>query len=415
MKALVCCLLLSIASLVYASEELIWTPVSLPGLKVVQGGAEDNIGIWFHGDFGWLNSGFQLWVSHDAGRSWMLSLKPPVKQIDERIYESLFYDVYFVNESEGWAVEDAFPHSLFHTKDGGISWEEIQFTITQTSNNHVGTNRLVLARVYFKDSLNGLGVFAMIGETWYPYWLGGLIARTKDGGQNWIEVGRGFTFPHIFGFGDQVQIVDSLSNSTYTSDFGNTFRQVFAPNYNVSNVIWGTPFYGWALVHNYLGNDPPLPYSRHEVLMTNDAGNTWSAPIFSKNFLGHDSGILAICLMSEDVGAVLCYSEPGKEDTSSHLYMTYDKGFTWTSYPAPIPLSSWYSLPIQIRPDPWFILNFNQQRREIWLFPIYLFFSAIETKIAENILYYASIDTTTSVHSSGKLFTTWAWIKKMGK
>jgi hypothetical protein len=149
--------------------------------------------------------------------------------------------------------------------------------------------------------------------------------------------------------------------------------------------------------------------------MTNDAGNTWSAPIFSKNFLGHDSGILAICLMSEDVGAVLCYSEPGKEDTSSHLYMTYDKGFTWTSYPAPIPLSSWYSLPIQIRPDPWFILNFNQQRREIWLFPIYLFFSAIETKIAENILYYASIDTTTSVHSSGKLFTTWAWIKKMGK
>jgi hypothetical protein len=48
----------------------------------------------------------------------------------------------------------------------------------------------------------------------------------------------------------------------------------------------------------------------------------------------------------------------------------------------------------------------NQERKEIWLFPI------IDHFTNDLTIYYASIDIITMVSSSNRQFTTWSHIKK---
>ena len=102
-------LLVMLAPWILSAEELPWTPVPMPGFKMLESWGI-NLDLQFQGDFGWLNTGKQLWITHDAGRSWTLSLTPPESR--------LFYDSYFISALEGWAVANVFPNSLFYTKDG---------------------------------------------------------------------------------------------------------------------------------------------------------------------------------------------------------------------------------------------------------------------------------------------------------
>jgi len=375
MKALVCWLLLNLVPLVFAAEELPWTPVTLLE-PVAIGTASVNLGAWFEGDFGWLNAGQKLWITRDAGRNWSLSLTAPEGRT--------FYDSYFTNEREGWAVAGIFPSFLFHTPDGGTTWQPVEFELTQTSDKPVHPGNLSLVRLYFKDSRQGLGTFVIDS---FPQWGGSVVARTDDGGQHWREVARnGFgSFPQLFGFGNQVWI-DSIY-SFYSPDFGETFQRISKPR-EYFDLFFVSPSYGWSLGPSLLGEG----FRRWDIITTSDGGFTWSPPILSLQ--GPPPGpnmpapYMSACLLAEERGAVLWYSPP--PETSTVLYFTSDGGASWVRYT--VPIVSGYRLVC------------NRERQEFWLIP------NLEGR-GGNLLFVSSSPHLTAVKPSGKLPTLWGTIK----
>lgn len=379
MKVLVCWLLFFIVPLLYAAEELTWTPVNIPGLEI-SGSGENHLGLWFQGDFGWLNSGKQLWITRDAGRNWTLSLTAPEGRT--------FYDIYFINASEGWAVANLFPSFLFHTKDEGRTWKQVEYKLKQTSKKpeHSADNSLI--RIYFKDALNGIGIF-LIDR--FPIRTKSIVARTEDGGWHWTEIARSGPFPQLIGFGDWV-----LVGKSHTPDFGESFQKISTPS--ELKPFFVTPSYGWAVDYYFVGNTIPSPL-RRDVLKTTNGGHTWSEPIFSRTtepeFAG---GIRDLCLFSENVGAIL-WSGSSKLDMPPLLYLTYNGGIEWFSY----------EIPVQFKPlQSDYILSCNRHRHEIWLVPSFVS-QGITT------LFFASVATVTAVQPSSKLLSIWGAMKRIRK
>ncbi len=370
MKALMCWLLLSLVPLVYAIEDLPWTPVEIPGLEIV-GDATQHLGLWFQGDFGWLNAGKGLWITHDAGRSWTLSLTAPEPRT--------FYDSCFINDQEGWVVLDSFPTLLFRTRDGGTTWQPMEVKLIRTSPKPTGD--VYLTYIYFKDSMHGLGTFPVDG---FPYPLAYLLARTDDGGEHWTEIRSGGG--KIIGFGDEVRI----GGASYSPDFGETFQRFSTPS--ELEPFFVTPLYGWAVDYYYVSEVFPMSV-RWDVLKTADGGNTWSV-IFSKI----DGGIWGGCLMSEEVGGFLWY--PSEAGDPPLFYMTYDGGLSWFAYNVPFRHG-------QGVPRYSYEVSCNRERKEVWLAPSF---------VGEQMtLFYASVNTITAVHPSSKLLSTWGAIKKIRK
>jgi photosystem II stability/assembly factor-like uncharacterized protein len=352
MKILIIFLFFIALSSICMSDELIWTPAD------ISAGAFGTLhaGIWFYNDFGWMNGGNNIWITYDAGRNWILSLKAPENRS--------FYDTYFINSIEGWTVAGIFPSFLFHTKDAGRTWESVELGIFPGSPN------TSLIRVYFKDSLNGIGIFQIYG---FPIWGGHIVGRTNDGGKTWISiVESGGAFPQLFGFGNGF-----WAGAFYSSDFGNTLLKLSMPG----EPVFLSSRYGWTVGY------PPNSYNT--ILRTTDGGKTWSEPILIKK---DNSGFLSgYCLISENIGAALWSST--KEDEPSLLYLTHDGGIIWTTYQVPSKKTT-------------YMLFCNQERKEIWLFPI------IDHFTNDLTIYYASIDIITMVSSSNRQFTTWSHIKK---
>ena len=189
MKRLILLLLVSFHTTAYAADSLPWQAVELPGLQVL-GDLSQNLGIWFDGDFGRMNTGTQLWITDDAGRNWRPSLVRPITYP--------IYDSYFIDSQHGWVVgspRDAIPLPLFETQDGGLTWSPVILNeLTQTSDAPEDLEQLILTRVYFKDAQNGLGTF-LIDR--FPYPIGSILARTTDGGRHWTEVGRNSPYPRL--------------------------------------------------------------------------------------------------------------------------------------------------------------------------------------------------------------------------
>ena len=75
-----------------------------------------------------------------------------------------FYDVYFVNLNEGWAIGTN--GNILHTSDGGLNWEPQNSGVTADLND-----------VYFRDALNGW----IVGNA-------GICLSTTNGGQTWNTV-----------------------------------------------------------------------------------------------------------------------------------------------------------------------------------------------------------------------------------
>ena len=329
-------LLLGIASFVHAAEELPWTRLDIPGVEI-SGTGKIHAGLWFEGDFGWWNTGGQLWVTHDAGRSWTLSPSLPQNHT--------FYDSYFVDTLRGWIASAGETTELLHTRDGGITWQPLAMKLTQTSNQPVDPARLFLTRIYFKDAQNGLGIFAI---SKFPYETESILARTEDGGWHWTEIHRSGPFPEITGFGDQIWM-----SKSYTPDFGETFQTISTPNDELLPVFV-TPLYGWIVSYRHVGEGASAPI-RWDVLKTTDGGQMWSDPIFSGMVSsGLFGGIEDLLLLSEDIGMFLG-SSSSKAGIPSLLYLTENGGTLWLSYE--VPTQSDYQL------------SYQPEHHEIWLVP----------------------------------------------
>lgn len=93
----------------------------------------------------------------DAGEQW------EAISLDEA--DGNLRDIHFATDTHGWVVGGN--ESIFHTTDGGQTWEELPWEAEETVNND-------LDAVHFTDESYGWAV----GET---------IIHTEDGGQTWDE------------------------------------------------------------------------------------------------------------------------------------------------------------------------------------------------------------------------------------
>ncbi|MCH8305962.1 MAG: T9SS type A sorting domain-containing protein [Candidatus Marinimicrobia bacterium] len=213
------------------------------------------------------------------------------------------YDVYFVDENNGWIVGDS--SIILHTKNGGEEW------IEQIS----PVDSVIFEKIYFPNAQDGyiVGWEGTIlytkngGETWvrseigldYPIldlsfinadtgWAvgadffgerkNGIILNTKDGGVTWeIQFESDTTKPYSPLFFFAIEFNDSLNGWAFASNFFDNFSSTYLYRTTDGGIEWnitGTEIYAplWEIsVHN-----DTIWGGGAAFASSNDGGENWS-------------------------------------------------------------------------------------------------------------------------------------------
>lgn len=110
--------------------------------------------------------------SDDGGASWT--------EVAANIAANRLNNVDFFDRTHGWATE-LFPGSIFHTTDGGLTWEDqgAGIALASTATGSFNPNAVV--------ALSRTSAIAVGGE-FFGFGSFGLIFRTDDGGRRWARV-----------------------------------------------------------------------------------------------------------------------------------------------------------------------------------------------------------------------------------
>jgi photosystem II stability/assembly factor-like uncharacterized protein len=208
--------------------------------------------------------------------------------------------VYMVNENLvytcGWGSPIGAQPSIFlKSTNGGATWTYL----TQLPENRIYQNVYTLL---FKDENNGLA----FGGGAYE---GTVIARTTDGGTNWIAVpsGMGYTGRGAFAMGDKVWVVG-------TGAVG--FSENFGENWKMITHIAGSNLYSISAVEDLIiatGFDGI-------VVRSTDRGYTWSSNYASVGLICNN--INGTFMLNSSVGFAARSNRLGSKTT--------DGGLTWT-------------------------------------------------------------------------------------
>jgi len=115
--------------------------------------------------------------TNDGGSTWRVQFK------DE---DFILRSISFCDEQNGWAVgEYGF---VYHTTNGGKTWEQ-----------KAGTYELSLETMSMEGGNFLFDVIAIDPKTAWVVGIDGYVARTEDGGKNWIKVVDGIPKRHLFG------------------------------------------------------------------------------------------------------------------------------------------------------------------------------------------------------------------------
>lgn len=329
--------------------KVIQTPVDIRFNSIF---ALDTANIWIAGDNG------TIIYTSDKGETW---------DIQTTGNNSRIYDVHFINENEGWAVEwktDLPPYGTFilKTTDGGENWESSLFRNEDS----------FLYTIYFLDSLNGFAggdpdfVYSDDGgENWYSveiydsvgaylpvykfnfyspqygYAVGGaidiigVIWRTQDFGQTWRPFAIGpdplydiaiFDSLNIYALAGDLERLYEIG-IIRSADAGETWSYDEIERYgNVTGFSFRTPAEAWASL-----------WYDNNILVTKDSGSTWnyyvlqdSVPTFDVIFVDSITGF-----MISDEGRVIVYVP----DKPNNVYNIDDEltgeFYLYQNYPNP--------------------------------------------------------------------------------
>src|SRR5581483_5997800 len=138
---------------------------------------------------GWLVGNYgEVSRTNDGGKTWQKVAKAEeilggAPQSSDFVFA--FTGVTFINDQEGWLIGNnygdstAYVGGLFHTKDGGKTWQRIQLSITGKETAVAGA----LRDVHFTDSTHGV----VSAELQSGANKKAMVLRTADGGQTWQE------------------------------------------------------------------------------------------------------------------------------------------------------------------------------------------------------------------------------------
>jgi photosystem II stability/assembly factor-like uncharacterized protein len=267
---------------------------------------------------GWaVSENSQLWRTTDGGSTWIL-ISNLVSNLDQ-IWGLSPTQIQFIDENEGWVL---YPFFLLHTQDGGNSWEKKEFDSG-------------IVRMQFQGRYTG-----WIGGGTIPYNKPNVIYRTKNGGITWEQIeipntNRGSDdIRDIFFIDEQSGWIANTRGIYHTDDGGMTWqKQILPEQTNVSmlglttgiviesiNFINGEE--GWAAGARVITYDE----SEAVLLHTTDGGRSWQeintgikGRRFSKVFFAdNQNGWL--------VGEIIVFS---LDKDKTNIYRTEDGGKTW--------------------------------------------------------------------------------------
>lgn len=207
------------------------------------------------------------------------------------------YDVFFLNESNGWIAGNA---SIYKTEDGGSIWNSQVSGIVTTTRYY---------DIYFKDDLNGWAVGKQITGT------AGRVQYTNDGGATWQVYLTGGSLPWWsidFANDNQGVIVGQEGQILYTSDGGTNWNYRSSPSGDLG-IIREVEFFDGL-------NGIAVGYSTPSVgfiMKTTDGGNSWTN--IDTNIAG---GLNAVSFKDELIGVAV--------GSSGSIYRTEDGGNSWS-------------------------------------------------------------------------------------
>jgi photosystem II stability/assembly factor-like uncharacterized protein len=249
-----------------------------------------------------------------------------------------FEDVFFVDESQGWAVgsrsylPDVTGQVIFYTADGGSTWEP-QYQ-QNPSLELPAFSVFRLDGVYFVDAQRGWAVgMAEYDENYDTRWA---ILHTEDGGLSWVEQGNELyqnVSPEFFA----VQFLDAQTGWALEAGHYDPDLQeggLFLANTSDGGQNWqwvptglpGALGIGFALVQGGLD----FVDSQHgwgagglgEIIHTSDGGSTWITQTLTCDWPECPLRLFAVDFLDTQQGWI----------AGEGLFHTVDGGITWLPF-----------------------------------------------------------------------------------
>lgn len=259
------------------------------------------------------NSGVQLGLNAiarttDGGQTWSDQFSIPKPDKGDIPPQSLF----FLTTEVGWLVGEV----VYHTSDGGRSWEQLGKTPRGDVNRQrkmriapsiadftpalwfTGIEKGLMARLDGEVYLTGDG-----GRTWNMIWrvdkritdlffinnqngwiVGeeGFIARTSDGGRTWSSIPSSTRadLTNIFFLNERIGWASGFNSTIlYTKDGGETWKQgsinPLSGSPPLASVSFADELHGFAVGGNADSMYPSLVAPSNIVLTSDDGGQTW--------------------------------------------------------------------------------------------------------------------------------------------
>ena len=202
----------------------------------------------------------RLFSTRDGGKTWLRYAG---------VFEIDFQDLFFVNETEGWAVGQRYGDNwgrgmIVHTSDGGITWQK-QF-------EHETTNQLAtkfFKAIRMKNNFVGWAIAGDYFDNFSPTY----VYKTDDGGKNWNELPTPIQRPARM---LKIANVDTLWADGYgvspmstTVDGGISWDLYYNEYKYIGAISPRSGNSGWCSFINY--NQGSTSY----LLYTTDRGNSW--------------------------------------------------------------------------------------------------------------------------------------------
>jgi len=273
----------------------------------------DLYSIYFIDDYnGWIcGSSGNVFRTQNGGETWLS---------ESSLTNSFLAVIDFIGPDTGWIIGG----QTLHTTDGGESWELQQVT--------------------------GLAACFLSASVGYTTYSGGRLYKTNDGGDEWIEISRGFhnTIEDICFLNPfQGWVFENASENNYvyrTDDGGLNWNRIDTTDYFFDAICFIDENQGWAAGFNeilhtsnggfdwelqlYLPGDPYYQdiifvdqyhgwalYQSDTIIKTSDGGTTWQK-IKLESF-----GFTQGCFIDQQNGWIVGYT--------GNILRTTDGGLTW--------------------------------------------------------------------------------------
>ncbi|MFC1714193.1 YCF48-related protein [Candidatus Poribacteria bacterium] len=243
-------------------------------------------------DVGIILDGWSKVVHHtiDGGRTWESAGVEVAGGYRLEVEPFGFGDMFFAAPGEGWATGEksaGFVNSIFHTSDGGISWEK-QFH-GEGDEDWAG---YWIKDLFFLDSEVGWGCGRFTDEEG----LWNVVLRTSDGGETWSYA--------KFIDDPEMPIIPSagLSRIIFTNPKEGWAIGRYVFHTEDGGISWETVIKEWGYGIYFLNESQGWILGQKTLYSTMDAGETWEERSFDPPYV---KTVVDLCFISENEGWIV--------------------------------------------------------------------------------------------------------------